>query len=442
MEKILFSSIFVLVCQFVSAQWTAVGDTVFGVSDQEVLKKVHLINDVPHVVYIDYNDDALKLVKFENNLWQEPSNNVVDTDAGNGYFETAQDALGNIYVVYINSEVQVKKWNGTTWMQVGLPNLGESNNGIPYIKVQSNNQPVITFQEYVDFNHPRNLHVKEFNGTNWVTIDANLADTTVDHSHLTIGLNDDVYVSYVTTDDSLTVEKYDGNNWSQVGEKLGNDGYYNGFLHSSSTGELLLRSRRSSGSYNWEFRKYNNVNDTWVSFPTPNTNYASLGEVVNFDSWNVEFNPVDNHWYAGFATNVDSKNYFKRFNGNSWEEVGPPVVAPLYFYFGNLTFDSQGDPFITSAYSTVVTLDLSQYTAIENDFSETNIKVYPNPSSGLFRIETEESQMIKVYDVFGKMILQTVVQPNGVVDLSTCTDGFYFVKLVGESVGMIRVIKL
>lgn len=442
MEKILFSSIFILVCQFVSAQWTAVGDTVFGVSDQETLKKVHLINDVPHVVYIDYNDDALKLVKFENNLWQEPNNNVVDTDVGNGYFETAQDALGNIYVVYINSGVQVKKWNGSGWLQVGLPDLGESNYGIPFIGVKNNNHPVISFQEDVDFYHPRNLHVKEFNGANWVTIDDNLADTTVDHSHLIIASDDFIYVAYVTTDDSLTVEKYDGNNWSQVGEKLGNDGYYNGFLHSSSTGELLLRSRRSSGSYNWEFRKYNNVNDTWVSFPTPNTNYASLGEVVNFDSWNLEFNPVDHHWYAGFATNVDSKNYFKRFNGNSWEEVGPLVVAPLYFYFGNLTFSSQGNPFITSAYNSVVTLDLSQYTSINDGFNVRKPSVYPNPSTGVFRVDLAQQQTIKVYDLYGKLILQTTLQPNEIIDLSNYPDGVYFVKLVGESVGMIRVIKL
>ncbi|MCB9188816.1 MAG: T9SS type A sorting domain-containing protein [Flavobacteriales bacterium] len=75
-----------------------------------------------------------------------------------------------------------------------------------------------------------------------------------------------------------------------------------------------------------------------------------------------------------------------------------------------------------------------------DDFFEAIIKVYPNPSSGVFRIETEEPQMIRVYDLFGKMVYQNVEDENEVIDLSACPVGVYLLK-VGNSSGMIKLIK-
>ena len=47
-----------------------------------------------------------------------------------------------------------------------------------------------------------------------------------------------------------------------------------------------------------------------------------------------------------------------------------------------------------------------------NDFAFNfeNVKVYPNPSSGIFQLQIQEEVQIEVYDLMGKMFLQKNVQ--------------------------------
>lgn len=62
------------------------------------------------------------------------------------------------------------------------------------------------------------------------------------------------------------------------------------------------------------------------------------------------------------------------------------------------------------------------------------ILINPNPSSGLFTLESEEPinpQQIEIYDIFGKRI-QPTVNPNGNmlnINLSGYSKGMYFIKI-------------
>jgi hypothetical protein len=91
-------------------------------------------------------------------------------------------------------------------------------------------------------------------------------------------------------------------------------------------------------------------------------------------------------------------------------------------------------------------MDNDFYEQYEYDFSDettqkilqdetiAEIKIYPNPSSGIFTIESEEAinpQQIEVYDVFGKRV-QPIINPNGTsatINLENQSKGIYLVRI-------------
>ena len=67
---------------------------------------------------------------------------------------------------------------------------------------------------------------------------------------------------------------------------------------------------------------------------------------------------------------------------------------------------------------------------------EINVSVYPNPTTGQFRIQNSESriQRVEVYDVYGKLISNMEVNDNDVtIDISNYTNGVYFTLIRTES---------
>ena len=63
---------------------------------------------------------------------------------------------------------------------------------------------------------------------------------------------------------------------------------------------------------------------------------------------------------------------------------------------------------------------------------EINVSVYPNPTTGQFRIQNSEFriQSVEVYDVFGKLISSTEVNDNDVtIDVSNYNNGVYFTRI-------------
>ncbi|MCL2311182.1 MAG: T9SS type A sorting domain-containing protein, partial [Firmicutes bacterium] len=75
----------------------------------------------------------------------------------------------------------------------------------------------------------------------------------------------------------------------------------------------------------------------------------------------------------------------------------------------------------------------------ENQFE--NITVYPNPTTGILRIESRELRVekIEIFDVFGRKLLSLLspTSPETTVDISHLSAGVYFVKVsteIGEAI--------
>ncbi len=87
-------------------------------------------------------------------------------------------------------------------------------------------------------------------------------------------------------------------------------------------------------------------------------------------------------------------------------------------------------------------------TAIEHIESKYNIKIFPNPSNGIFNIEINENKLsefkYEVFNVSGQVLISENSYGNKVIiDLSDFTKGLYFIKLIlGKDESVIKRIML
>ncbi|MFT7611935.1 MAG: hypothetical protein ACI9J3_000884 [Parvicellaceae bacterium] len=63
--------------------------------------------------------------------------------------------------------------------------------------------------------------------------------------------------------------------------------------------------------------------------------------------------------------------------------------------------------------------------------TETNISVYPNPSSGIFKINSSiQKGTFEIYNLQGKKVYSGSVKSNFQIDISDQSNGIYFLKLL------------
>jgi hypothetical protein len=70
--------------------------------------------------------------------------------------------------------------------------------------------------------------------------------------------------------------------------------------------------------------------------------------------------------------------------------------------------------------------------------TETNISVYPNPSSGIFKINSSiQKGTFEIYNLQGKKVYSGSVKSNFQIDISAQSNGIYYLKL-STSEGMVN----
>ena len=75
-----------------------------------------------------------------------------------------------------------------------------------------------------------------------------------------------------------------------------------------------------------------------------------------------------------------------------------------------------------------------------NDFTTTNVKIYPNPSSQFIQISNLNSkESYTIFSILGNEIKNGVISDNGQIDIRNFTNGLYFLKF--ENGNTIKFIK-
>ena len=202
--------------------------------------------------------------------------------------------------------------------------------------------------------------------------------------------------------------------------------YINGVLDNTVTGSFSLPNDTSvtattigailgdgngqyfTGSID-EFRVWNYALTDADITATMNCEAQMQPELVTYYKFNQGFDTVNN---SSVTTLIDELgNYNGTLNG---------------FALTGATSNWKAGSSITTG-NTCATLSNS-------DFETTsNFKVYPNPSKGIFNINTEEVLAIEIYDIVGKLVKTTKLEiGTSSVDISNLNSGVYLLKTINS----------
>ncbi len=129
----------------------------------------------------------------------------------------------------------------------------------------------------------------------------------------------------------------------------------------------------------------------------------------------TEFDPTEVDDNCGVASVVNDFNSLETLDGAAIPEGTTTIVWTVFDDAGNEE---------TCSFDILV----NEYVSID-ELSKSGISIYPNPSSGIFTIETSDAYNVAVIDITGKIVNEFIVNnTNETIDLRNQPNGVYFVK--------------
>lgn len=252
----------------------------------------------------------------------------------------------------------VKKWNGTSWQQMGdtfLDANENQNTGCPTLAVDVNGNPIATWIENDGTSF--NIYVKKWNGSNWIQLGNFLdmhTDTQAFIPSIAIDSQGNPIVAWYEQDGTsfnTYVKKWNGTEWQLMGDgaldiNLNQNTGYTALATDSSGNPVIVWEESDGTSVNIYVKKWNG--DAWDligdTFVDANENQNALHPAVAIGS---DGNPVVS-WDEtdGTSTNI----YVKKWNGTAWESVGNnflDINENKNSGHPSVSIDNQGNPLVS-----------------------------------------------------------------------------------------------
>lgn len=181
---------------------------------------------------------------------------------------------------------------------------------------------------------------------------------------------------------------------------------------------------------------------------------------MNPDGTNVESLNEGNYYPYGIAIQSDGKIVFaddhhkgiNRMNSDgSNVEVLTSTNGPRGLAIesnGNILFVDAStntvNRIILSTPSNRVPVNVDVTTLSTSSFALDNFNIYPNPTSGVFTIKTEEALSVEVYDVTGRLILKDYLQTTKTLSIERQEAGMYLINIKNkfDQLSTFKIIKL
>ncbi|MFN7160577.1 MAG: S-layer homology domain-containing protein [Candidatus Gracilibacteria bacterium] len=245
----------------------------------------------------------------------------------------------------------VMKFNGTSWVYVGLPEVSNVPiNSQLNLVLDSNDLPYISYVNDTNFK----LKVLRFNGTSWVDVGP-AGEPSTDAARggsLALDGNNVPYITYAIAPSAangynygkVIVKKFNGTSWIDVGPAGGvseetatdvtmaidsNNVPY--FVYSNTTGGN--KALKFNGSV-WEYIGSNSGSVTPV--------FGASSPYLALDDNDVPYVALE---VVDFNDGTYS-NSVRKFNGTSWETVGSDSFTPARGYIPVLDFDADQNVYI------------------------------------------------------------------------------------------------
>lgn len=226
------------VLKYNGSSWEYLGNP--GFTNEQVFKNSIAISSdgTPYIAYVKFVGGGVYVEKFNGTSWELVGTAVDNT--GGRFMSLALGPNNTPYVAYNNKldqndletgQINVKKFNGTTWEFVGPENFKGAQKGCGYLclKFSNSGTPYLSFTDgdgdsNLGFNDESGsanaLSVVKFDGTNWVPVgDYRFTEGKVRYPTLALH-GETPYVGFEdrsTGDHRASVMKFDGTNWVFVG---------------------------------------------------------------------------------------------------------------------------------------------------------------------------------------------------------------------------------
>lgn len=229
------------------------------------------------------------------------------------------------------------------WQAVG-PNDGLVNSSSDYsaIAIDTNN---VKFVVYSSLANSSKLHVKKFDGTDWVAVGAEISTGSAIYCNIAISKDNVPYVVYrdgTAGNSKLTVKKFDGTAWVLVGTQNftpGNSVKPSLAFAPNNTPYVVFTDYATGASGKANVMKFDGT--AWVSVGT----YVSAGT----SSYTEIRIASDGTPYCAFIdAGASNAPVVKKFENNAWVTVGASIAITTSKHL-SFQLDASNDPIVSFA---------------------------------------------------------------------------------------------
>ncbi|MCB0583018.1 MAG: T9SS type A sorting domain-containing protein [Phaeodactylibacter sp.] len=360
-----------------------------------------------------------------------------------------------------DSQVYVfEDWNGPGWAELGSfdgPDFGFArsisassdcvrvaaatggNGALVYELMLTDEVP---FEIYVPIGQRLNLPEPNYFGTA-VSISA-------DGNRVAVGGEDNSGFGTIAVFDYAE----DTETWVPAGEPIFGDDP-NGFMGNANTISLSADGSRlavASPSYGLNEESIPGEIEVY-EWDEASSSWDQLGTALVAENFGnpVALSPAGNRLAtSSYVVENDSTAVFSvkvfQWDGENWAPFGEDISGDrVNEYFGaSLSFSSDGNRLAIGAYSDeggpagrVLVYDLSMISSSATVSAEDNLRVFPNPTSGLIELAGVDRGLVKVMDQMGRTLFQEDAAQTP-IDLTGLPGGVYFIQALSGSRPVVR----
>lgn len=194
------------------------------------------------VAYFEFESPSSNVIvkRYDGSTWQNLGDVLDITPERNAVFPSlALDADGNPTVAWYEDRAEdlarniyVKRWNGMTWEQLGgsLNMDSRARADTLSLAIGGNNLPVVAFSEYDEIGKSNNVYMKRWNGTTWEqlgTVVDNVESQRAVYPSVAVDVANQISVAWYEAvcqsvspcneNDSAYLARWDGAAWQQLG---------------------------------------------------------------------------------------------------------------------------------------------------------------------------------------------------------------------------------
>ena len=338
-------------------------------------------------------------------------------------------------------QVRIYTWNGSNWQQKGASIDGAvAGDRIGYcVKMPSPN--TVAIGSYYHSNYTGKVMVYDWNGSSWVQRGIDLTGAINDWFGSSVHMPDSLTLAIGSVGiNSFTgkVQIYEWNGTAWVPK--GND--FNGGSNLEEFGaSVYMPNTNTVGIGASGFITLSGTYGTCMVYDWNGTDWIQRGDsLYGFNQFGASLSmPDDNTLAVGGAGNTRLYNW----SGTTWNQVGSEISGNGFALSMPDNYTIVRGDYINA---NVRVFQLSGATAIEDLSSSVDLKLYPNPNTGVFVLSSaavENEAMIELYDMKGARLLQlSTTTKETIVDTDNTPAGLYVVRLIVDGKSAERVVIL